>query len=672
MLIQCNTIEQYHPLRAALYARVSSEQQAQAGTIDSQIAAILTRAAEETVSIEPELRFVDDGHSGATLVRPALERLRDQAAAGAIDRLYVLCPDRLARSYAYQMLLVDELQKCGVELLFLNHPLGKTPEDNLLLQVQGMVAEYERAKIIERGRRGKLHAARQGRVNVMGKAPYGYRYLPASGGETARYQVEFAQASVVQEIFQWVAHERLSLKQACKRLEKQGVLSPSGKGRWNTSTLLGMLRNPAYKGLAAFGRRRNGPPIRPRLRVRRNGHEHPRNGQGSYRTPSQEWISIPVPSIVDEALFEAVSEQLAQNRQRHRQGQRPIRHLLAQLLVCKCCGYAYGGRYNGGAARKCKYSYYRCAGTEAHRFGGQKVCENKSLRQDLLDAAVWNDVRSLLSDPARVQEELQRRIAGDQPDAQEQAHTKLSGQIEKVRRAIARLIDAYGEGLMEKSEFEPRIKSARTQLAQWQEQLQQQIDQQTRAREMRLLIDNLQTFSRQVASGLENADWATRRQIITTLVKRVEIEPKCASKAGEVSRMKESHDQGLAHPIDPESCAAAREGVGEALTGADAGRPCTVPKAFTVPDADAHVGARKATPVDSPWQESAGSGGAAEPAHASKHLARTPAVAASSARRPPSGRRVTEAGRSHARPRSVNRGPHRQSLTREHRDDERA
>jgi len=525
MLIQCNTIEQYHPLRAALYARVSSEQQAQAGTIDSQIAAILTRAAEETVSIEPELRFVDDGHSGATLVRPALERLRDQAAAGAIDRLYVLCPDRLARSYAYQMLLVDELQKCGVELLFLNHPLGKTPEDNLLLQVQGMVAEYERAKIIERGRRGKLHAARQGRVNVMGKAPYGYRYLPASGGETARYQVEFAQASVVQEIFQWVAHERLSLKQACKRLEKQGVLSPSGKGRWNTSTLLGMLRNPAYKGLAAFGRRRNGPPIRPRLRVRRNGHEHPRNGQGSYRTPSQEWISIPVPSIVDEALFEAVSEQLAQNRQRHRQGQRPIRHLLAQLLVCKCCGYAYGGRYNGGAARKCKYSYYRCAGTEAHRFGGQKVCENKSLRQDLLDAAVWNDVRSLLSDPARVQEELQRRIAGDQPDAQEQAHTKLSGQIEKVRRAIARLIDAYGEGLMEKSEFEPRIKSARTQLAQWQEQLQQQIDQQTRAREMRLLIDNLQTFSRQVASGLENADWATRRQIITTLVKRVEIEP---------------------------------------------------------------------------------------------------------------------------------------------------
>ena len=153
----------------------------------------------------------------------------------------------------------------------------------------------------------------------------------------------------------------------------------------------------------------------------------------------------------------------------------------------------------------------------------------------------------------------------------------------------------------------------------------------------------------------------------------VQNEPKCASQAGEVSRMKESHDQGLAHQIDPESCAAAREGVGEALTGADAGRPCTVPKAFTVPDADAHLGVRKATPAGSPWREPAGSGGAAEPVHASKHLAKMPAVPASSAQCAASAaRRVTEAGRSHVRPRSVNRGPHRQSLTREHRDDERA
>jgi site-specific DNA recombinase len=189
-------------VHAALYARVSSEQQAQAGTIDSQVAAIVERAGRDRVTIQEEARFLDDGHSGATLVRPALERLRDLAATGAIDRLYVLCPDRLARSYALQMLVVDELRRCAVELVFVNHELGKTPEDNLLLQVQGMVAEYERAKIMERCRRGRLHAARQGRVNSLGVAPYGYRYVTVSEGSGARYDVHFEHAAVVRQIFQ--------------------------------------------------------------------------------------------------------------------------------------------------------------------------------------------------------------------------------------------------------------------------------------------------------------------------------------------------------------------------------------------------------------------------------------------------------------------------------------
>ena len=124
------------------------------------------RIAADGLTLETEMRFLDEGYSGATLIRPALERLRDVAATGAIDCLYVHSPDRLARKYAYQVLLLDELQRCGVEVIFLNHPLGQTPEEDLLLQVQGMVAEYERAKILERSRRGKLHAARQGSVSV--------------------------------------------------------------------------------------------------------------------------------------------------------------------------------------------------------------------------------------------------------------------------------------------------------------------------------------------------------------------------------------------------------------------------------------------------------------------------------------------------------------------------
>jgi site-specific DNA recombinase len=149
-------------LRVAIYARVSSEQQTEDGTIASQVAALEARVAQDGQALAPACRFVDDGYSGASLVRPALERLRDAAAAGDLQRLYVHSPDRLARRFSHQVLLLDEFQRAGVEVVFLNRPLGRSPEDDLLLQIQGVVAEYERTQIIERSRRGKRHAARQG------------------------------------------------------------------------------------------------------------------------------------------------------------------------------------------------------------------------------------------------------------------------------------------------------------------------------------------------------------------------------------------------------------------------------------------------------------------------------------------------------------------------------
>jgi len=189
-------------LRAALYARVSSDQQAQAGTIESQVQALKDRIVSDGYELEEEFCFLDDGFTGATLVRPALEQLRDAAYHGGIDRLYVHSPDRLARKYAWQVLLLEEFTRAGVEVVFLNHEIGKSPEEDLLLQMQGMIAEYERAKILERSRRGKRHAARRGDVSVLGGAPYGYRYLskretgrrgtvPGSAGRGARGEADF-------------------------------------------------------------------------------------------------------------------------------------------------------------------------------------------------------------------------------------------------------------------------------------------------------------------------------------------------------------------------------------------------------------------------------------------------------------------------------------------------
>jgi site-specific DNA recombinase len=163
------------PGEVAFYARVSSEQQTSTQTIRSQVAALRQRILEDGLVLLPEHEFMDEGYSGATLLRPALEGLRDLIATGVLDCVYVHSPDRLARQYAYQVLLVDEWQRAGVAVIFLNRALGQSPEDDLLLQVQGMVAEYERAKILERSRRGKRHTAQAGLPNVLSGAPYGYR-----------------------------------------------------------------------------------------------------------------------------------------------------------------------------------------------------------------------------------------------------------------------------------------------------------------------------------------------------------------------------------------------------------------------------------------------------------------------------------------------------------------
>jgi len=513
-------------IQAALYARVSSDRQAQAGTIDSQIAAIGERVRLDGVKIGSSGCFVDDGFSGSTLLRPALERLRDVAAAGEIDRLYVLCPDRLARSFVHQMLLVEELERCGVELVFINRELAKTPEDQMLLQMQGVIAEYERAKIMERCRRGRLHAARNGNLNALSNAPYGYARLARTAEARAQFSINPAQAQVVRRIFQWVGVERVSLRQVCRRLENQGILSPGGNARWDRTTVWDILGNPAYKGEAAFGRSRAGPPV-PRPRPARNSRGRSRDGKSRYRVAPQEWTRIPVPAIVEAELFEAAALQLEENRRRSRaQGAGP-RYLLQGLLVCACCQYACCGhgyssrRAADGSPRKGKYVYYRCAGSDGWRHGGA-LCDNRPARQDLLDDAVWNDVRALLADPRRVEREMQRRLNAPSPNQEE--HNKIERRIQHTGRVIARLIDAFGEGVIKAGEFEPRLLAARQTLSQLQGELRSRLDLDARQRELRVVVDNLAAFGERVKDGLEKADWATRRELIRMLVKRVEMD----------------------------------------------------------------------------------------------------------------------------------------------------
>src|SRR2546426_187001 len=303
----------------AIYARVSSEQQAQDHTIASQVEALRQRVRDDGLTLEEQLCFIDEGYSGSTVVRPALERLRDQAAAGVIDRLYVHSPDRLARRYAYQVLLVDELQRAGVELVLLNHPLGRTAEEDLLLQVQGMVAEYERAKMLERSRRGKRHAARHGDVSVLACAPHGYHYVSKhAGAGGARYAAVFQAARVVQRIFTWVGRDGCSIAEVARRLQAEGLRTRRGKTWWDRTTVWGMLKNPAYRGAAMFGKTRVGE-LRPRLRMRRGQAIQPPRAASTYDTCEADRISIAVPAIIEEGLFAAGPKQLTEEKRGRRQ-----------------------------------------------------------------------------------------------------------------------------------------------------------------------------------------------------------------------------------------------------------------------------------------------------------------------------------------------------------------
>ena len=513
-----NTVLPPAPPEVAVYARVSSDQQAERHTIDSQLSDLKARASGDGHRVRDDMLFVDNGHSGASLVRPALERLRDVASLSALDIVYVHAPDRLARSYAHQVLLLEEFARAGTRVVFLNRPIGDSPEDNLLLQLQGMFAEYERAKVLERSRRGKRHRARAGAVSALSRAPYGYRYVTReAGGGAARYDVDEDAASVVRQVFAWVGHERLTLAGVCRRLYAANVPSPSGKARWSRAMVHALLLNPAYAGQAVYGRRRCVPwqaPLHPP-----RGHDGlPRKPFRQVPAPVEQHIGVPVPAIVDEALFAGAAERLEENRRRNRERLAGVRYLLRGLLVCQKCGYGFTGHHHRGHWR-----HYRCCGTDRSRYGGERRCHARLVAVEPLDTAVWAEVCRLLENPARVLEEYQRRLDAVQVSPRRIELDTLGRQLARARRAIDRLIDSYAEGLIEKSEFEPRIVALRRRAAGLEAEASGLQVAEEQARSLQLVIGKLDLFAEMVRDRLDAADWSTQRDIICTLVKRIEV-----------------------------------------------------------------------------------------------------------------------------------------------------
>ena len=381
---------------AAIYTRVSSNQQREAHTIASQTAALVEWATTLELEVPQQWIFEDEGYSGATLERPGLEQVRDLAAAGDIQVVLVHSPDRLSRKYAYQVLLTEEFGRHGVETRFLNGPSNATAEDQLLVQFQGMIAEYERAQILERSRRGKRHRARAGEISVLGGAPYGYRYIRKRDDNPAAYVVIEAEARVVRDVYEHYTGSGWSIAAITRWLNEQGVPTRKVGTRWERSTVWGMLRNPTYQGTACFGKTRRARRQRVTRPLRLRGGVASRDS-ANHERPREEWIEIPVPAIVDESTFARAQELLHENKVHARR--RTVEPSLVQGLVsCQKCGYALSRASGRSSARR--IHYYRCIGSDGWRHLGGPRCDTRPVRQDLLDEVVWTEVIRLLEEPA--------------------------------------------------------------------------------------------------------------------------------------------------------------------------------------------------------------------------------------------------------------------------------
>ena len=377
-------------------------------TIQSQLAAIKHYAQEHAFQTTVALTYTDEGFSGSRLDRPALDELRDHAREGRFQAVVVLCPDRLARKYAYQVLLIEELARVGVTVHFCERPITDSPDDQLLLQIQGAIAEYERAKILERSRRGRLYRARLGEIGHS-HPPYGYRYAAKRYGGDGRVRIHEEEAAMVRQVFAWYAEDGMTLYKLLQRLDVSAWAPRCGKLTWTGTTVLRMLRCEWYIGKAYYNRTRSRRNDRSDLDV---------SGKKVAKTtlvprPPTEWIPVAVPPLIDETLFARVQQRIQENRRfaRRRLKQEGV-FLLKGLLKCGRCGHAYIGETRREPRRRRDgseylYHYYTCgARMTPINNGVRHRCKNWRLYAAGVNEAVWHTLRDLLLNSEELHQQL--------------------------------------------------------------------------------------------------------------------------------------------------------------------------------------------------------------------------------------------------------------------------
>ncbi|MFC7692672.1 recombinase family protein [Paeniroseomonas aquatica] len=429
-------------MRIAIYGRVSTGHQVEQQTIEQQITRLTTHVgthAAEGWTLEPTHVFRDDGYSGAALARPGLDRLRDAVKGREVDRVLVTAPDRLARNYVHQMVLLEEWAQSGCVAEFLDRPMSDDPHDHLLLQIRGAVAEYERTLIAERMRRGRLVKLRAGTLLPWTYAPYGYRLSPDRPRDPRGVTLDPAEAAIVAELFAMYREPIASLKKLAMHLDACGVPTPSGTPSWSCATVRGILRNPTYTGQVYAQRTQSHAP------TQRRSATHPigRPGCTAVPQPADRWILVgQVPAVVDQTQFDEVQARLAMNRPFARRNNTAHEYLLRALVSCGCCNLACTGRANG------RYGYYSCNGKQASTYSRHVTrCPSRHTPVAQLDELVWQDLCALLSEPEPLAVAIARAHGGAWlPQALLARRETLRRGRAHLHQQLERLTDAYLRG----------------------------------------------------------------------------------------------------------------------------------------------------------------------------------------------------------------------------------
>jgi site-specific DNA recombinase len=502
-------------MKAAIYARVSTDKQAEKYGIPSQIEALKKRCQEKgwTPVLDGDKdAFIDDGYSGAELDRPALNRLRQATGEARVDVVLAYDPDRLSRKLYHQMILAEEFEKQGIKLEFVTQDMGDSPEDRMFFNMRGLVAEYEREKIRERTIRGSREKARQGKVVNAGVPPFGFRYN--KGKATLEEDPEKAQT--LRLIFYTFASENLSLQRLADRLNRLNIPTPKGGDRWRASTLGIMLRNEVYIGkMHQFREYR----VEPKLR-RKSSTRNVKTSR--VLRPREEWITVAVPSLVPEALFEDVQRKLERNAELA--GRNTKReYLLSGLLYCSRCG----GRMGGHTMRD--IAYYHC-----HRKskpdnvplkpdGRPRPCSCPEVRADAVEPVVWDTICQLIRDPDFLIQEIHRRNTDDSPTKEilERELQLCQTRLKAIPDEQRRLVEGYRKGLyadfMMREDME-LIQKEQGELEKRKAELEGQLAQRrlTEGQEARI-----RSFAEKIGAGLDALDFPGRQELLRLLVEKV-------------------------------------------------------------------------------------------------------------------------------------------------------